>query len=69
MVIEYDGGVIDDDFFFGAISNTNEVAGLFKFDNCDVKLNDGLFEVILVRKLKKCARCVLSSQKDKGSGL
>ena len=52
MVIEYDGGVIDDDFFFGAISNTNEVAGLFKFDNCDVKLNDGLFEVILVRKLK-----------------
>lgn len=50
--IEHDGGVLEDEFFFGAISNTNEVAGLFKFDNCDVKLNDGKFEVILVRKLK-----------------
>lgn len=52
MRIEYDGNVIEDDFYFGAVSNTNEVGGIFKFDNCNVKLNDGKFEVLLVRKLR-----------------
>ncbi len=50
MKIEYDGGVIEDDFYFGAISNTVSVAGVFKYD--DIKLNDGYFELLLVRGLK-----------------
>ena len=50
MKIEYDGGVIEDKFYFGAISNTTSVAGVFKYDN--VKLNDGYFELLLVRGLK-----------------
>lgn len=50
MTVEYDGGVIEDYFYFGAIANTNKIAGLFKLDNCDVKMNDGEFEVLLVRK-------------------
>lgn len=50
MTIEYDGGVIEDDFYFGAISNTVSVAGVFKYD--DIKLNDGYFELLLVRGLK-----------------
>lgn len=50
MKVEYDGGVIEDDFYFGAISNTVSVAGVFKYD--DVKLNDGYFELLLVRGLK-----------------
>lgn len=50
---EYDGGVIDDTFFFGAVSNATSVGGIFKYDENDVKLDDGLFEVILVRKLRK----------------
>ena len=33
MKIEYDGGVIEDKFYFGAISNTTSVAGVFKYDN------------------------------------
>lgn len=49
MKIEYDDGVLEDDFYFGAISNTNEVSGIFKFDKCDIKMNDGLLEVLLVR--------------------
>lgn len=52
MRIEYDGGVIEDDFSFGAISNSTSVAGLFKFDVNDVKLNDGFFEILLVRKIR-----------------
>lgn len=50
MKIEYDSGVIEDKFYFGAISNTTSVAGVFKYDN--IKLNDGYFELLLVRGLK-----------------
>lgn len=52
MKIEYDGGVIEDDFSFGSVSNSTSVSGIFKFKNEDVKLNDGLFEILLVRKIK-----------------
>ena len=49
--IEYDGNVLEDDFYFGSFSNSTSVAGLFKFDKDDVKLDDGQFELLLVRKL------------------
>lgn len=52
MRLEYDGGAIEDDFSFGAISNSTSVAGIFKFNVNDVKLNDGFFEILLVRKIK-----------------
>lgn len=51
MRVEYDGGVIDDKIYFGALANTTSVAGLFKFD--DIKLNDGYFELLLVRGIKR----------------
>ncbi len=37
------------EFLFGAILNTKQMAGLIRFDEADVSLNDGLFEVLLVR--------------------
>lgn len=49
--IEYDGGVLDDDFIFGSISNTTSVAGIFKFKPEDIKLNDGIFELLLARRV------------------
>ncbi len=49
LKIEYDGGVLEDDFYFGAISNTNVVAGLFKYDKLNIKLNDGKFECMFIR--------------------
>ena len=51
-IIEYDGGIIEDDFMFGAISNSTSVAGLFKLDRRDVNLSDGMFEILLIRKPK-----------------
>ena len=51
MKIEYDGGVIEDNVFYCAISNTTSVAGLAKFD--DVKLNDGVFELLIVKGAKR----------------
>lgn len=38
-------------FYFGAVSNALSVAGMFKFDKSKVRLNDGKFEVMLVRKI------------------
>ncbi len=40
---------IEGDFLFGAISNSMSVGGIVKFDESVVKLNDGLFEVLLIR--------------------
>lgn len=51
MKIEYDGGVLEDDFMFGSVSNSTSVAGLFRFKPEDVKLNDGIFELLLVKKI------------------
>ena len=49
-IVEYDGGVIEDDFIFGAVTNSTSVAGLVRLDADSVDLADGLFEVLLVRK-------------------
>lgn len=48
--IEYDGGELEGDYIFGGVTNTTSVAGIVKFGPDDVKLGDGLFEVILVKK-------------------
>jgi YegS/Rv2252/BmrU family lipid kinase len=48
-VITYDGGTIEGDFIFGAVTNSTSIAGLVKLNKKDVELGDGLFEVILVR--------------------
>ena len=51
MRIEYDGGVVEDEFMFGAVSNSLSVGGFFKLPDDKVKFNDGLFEVLLVKKM------------------
>ncbi len=48
--VEYDGGVIEDDFIFCSVTNSRSVAGLIHLkDEVGVSLSDGLFEVLLVR--------------------
>ena len=37
------------DFLFGAVSDSMSVGGIVKFDESVVKLNDGRFEVLLIR--------------------
>ena len=51
-IVEHDGGVVEDDFLFGAVTNTTSVAGLVRLGGDDVCLSDGMFEVLLVRKPK-----------------
>lgn len=40
---------IEGDFLFGAVSNSMSVGGIVKFDESAVKLNDGRFEILLIR--------------------
>lgn len=44
-----EGREIEGDFLFGAVSNSMSVGGIVKFDESAVKLNDGRFEVLLIR--------------------
>lgn len=48
MRIEYDDKVIEDEFVFGMVSNTASVAGVFSVN--DFMLDDGVFEVLLIKK-------------------
>lgn len=40
---------VEGDFLFGAVSNSMSVGGIVKFSDTLVKLNDGYFEVFLIR--------------------
>ncbi len=53
--IEYDGGVIEDDFLYGSVSNSYSVAGLVDLPKDEVELGDGEHELILLRKPKHMA--------------
>ena len=50
--IEVDGQVIEDDFIFGAISNSTSVGGILTLDPKQVDMGDGMFELLLVRAPK-----------------
>ena len=47
--VEFDGGVIEDDFILGGLVNSTSVAGLIHLDPSKIRLNDGLFELTLLR--------------------
>ena len=49
MKLTSDDGVVEGDFLFGAISNSLSVGSIIKYDKTPVGLNDGIFEVILIR--------------------
>lgn len=44
-----DGTETEGDFLFGAVSNSMSVGGIVKFNESVVKLNDGKFEILLIR--------------------
>lgn len=50
MRIEYGNNIIEDDFIFGMVTNSSSVAGLLSLS--DFLLDDGQFEVTLIKKPK-----------------
>ncbi|MBQ8540698.1 MAG: diacylglycerol kinase family lipid kinase [Clostridia bacterium] len=54
MKIECNGEVIEDEFIFGMVANSNSVGGI-KIKSLQVDLCDGLFEVLLFKKIQKAS--------------
>ncbi|MCI5858013.1 MAG: YegS/Rv2252/BmrU family lipid kinase [Agathobacter sp.] len=52
MQVEYDGQVIQDTFIFGMVTNSISVGGFKGITGSDVKLDDGVFEVTLIKNPK-----------------
>ena len=50
LKVEFDGQTLEDDFFYGMVCNTDSVAGMKNLPTDRIVLDDGLCEVILVRK-------------------
>ena len=46
----HEGGTVEGDYLFGAISNSLSVGGIVKYKKTTVELNDGEFEVLLIKK-------------------
>lgn len=58
---------IEDDFIFGAISNSTSVGGVLSLDPKQVDMQDGLFELLLVRapkNLMEIHECIQALQKQ-----
>ncbi len=62
-----DGTIIEDNFLFGAISNSRSVGGILTLAEGMVDLQDGQFELLLVRAPKdvaELAACIKALQKQ-----
>ena len=66
--MELDGEIVEDDFIFGAISNSTSVGGILNLNPAQVNMSDGKLEVLLVRvprdlsELAECIKAVQSQQ-------
>ena len=55
LKITTDNEVIEDDFEYGSISNSKYMGGFQLFKEDEVKVNDGKFEVLLIKKTRNKA--------------
>lgn len=74
LKMELDTETIEGEYIFGAICNSTSVAGVLKLDPNRVDLQDGLFEVLLIRAPKDLAEltvCIhaLSTQTYESSSM
>ena len=63
--LEVDNMIIEDDFLFGAISNSTSVGGIVTLSPDRVDMGDGLFEILLVRaprNFTELSECVAAMQ-------
>ncbi len=55
-VLKTENAEYEDDFIFGAVSNALSVGGLLKLNSHEVDLQDGLFEVIMIKEPKSLSQ-------------
>lgn len=49
LIVRTDGEELKESYLFGAVANGTSIAGFLKLDKKLVKMNDGLFELLLIR--------------------
>ena len=52
VCVEADGQIYKDSYIFGAVSNVRSVGGILKISDSLVDLNDGVFEVMMIKMPK-----------------
>ena len=52
VCVETDGQIYKDSYIFGAVSNARSVGGILKISDSLVDLNDGVFEVMMIKMPK-----------------
>jgi diacylglycerol kinase family enzyme len=63
--MELEDEVIEDDFLFGAVSNSTSMGGVLTLSSAQVDMRDGLFEILLIRapkSLTELSECILALQ-------
>ena len=55
LKIIYNNNIIEDDFAYGSISNSQYLGGFKMFKNEEFSINDGQFEVVLIKATKNKA--------------
>ena len=68
VCMEIDDDIVEDDFLFGAISNSTSVGGILTLAPSLVDMSDGLMEVLLVRaprNLMEISECIQAVQSQK----
>lgn len=70
MHVEAGNMVIDDEFIYGMVTNSQSVGGFKNITGENISLNDGLFEVTLIRKIENAANLndVLAGLVDRNLG-
>ena len=66
--LELDDGIVEDDFLFGAVSNSTSIGGILTLDPKQVDMRDGKFELLLVRSprdLMEIPECLRALQTQK----
>lgn len=67
---EIDGGILEGDYIFGAISNSTSVGGILTLDPSVVDMGDGKFELLLIRaprdagELMSCIQALTTQRYD-----
>lgn len=70
--VEANGKVYEDDYIFGAVTNAMSIGGIIRLDPKVAKLDDGLFEIMLIKapktasEMQRIIGCLVSRRFDDG---
>ena len=75
LTVEHDGGALEGEYLFGMVCNTISVGGFQGPSSDEVRLDDGLFEVVLIKQpsnageLQSIIRCLLQMGPDESGAV